>query len=186
MSLKSKYSAGNKAYSTRPTWRFAFSHPAHTVALFFGAGCLHPAPGTWGSAAGVLVWILLVKLHTPLAVLIALIAFLFFLGAWAAGKTGVDLGVQDAGCIVVDEVAAVWLVCLMMPQKGLGWGLSFVLFRFFDIVKLPPAAQIDERMHSGLGVMLDDIFAALWAIAAALLADYVCFALGVHFLGVFR
>ena len=56
MSLKTKYSAENPANRVRPGWVFTCAHPAHLLALFFGAGCLRPAPGTWGTLAGVMVW----------------------------------------------------------------------------------------------------------------------------------
>ena len=118
--LSEKYSADNPAYNVRPGLKFAFSHPAHAVALFFGAGCLRPGPGTWGTLAGVLVWAVLVQ-FLSWKTLSVCIAVLFVLGALAAEKTCRDLGVQDAGCVVVDEVVAVWLVCLMLPQNGIAW-----------------------------------------------------------------
>ena len=131
---------------------------------------MRPGPGTWGTAAGVLVWAALVQ-WLDWRALVALILVTFVAGVWASEKTGRDLGVQDAGCIVIDEVVAVWLVCLCFPQTPLCWALSFAAFRVFDIVKLPPAAWIDNHMHSGLGVMLDDLFAAVWAVAAVALLD---------------
>ena len=166
-----KYSAANPAYRIRPSLRFVFSHPAHALALFFGAGVMRPGPGTWGTAAGVLVWAALVQ-WLDWRALMALILVTFVAGVWASEKTGRDLGVQDAGCIVIDEVVAVWLVCLCFPQTPLCWALSFAAFRVFDIVKLPPAAWIDNHMHSGLGVMLDDLLAAVWAVAAILALDW--------------
>lgn len=185
--LMKKYSAHNPAYTARPGLKFAFSHPAHALALFFGAGCLRPAPGTWGTAAGVLVWMVLVQ-FLDWKVLAVCIAALFVLGAFASEKTCRDLGLEDAGCVVVDEVAAVWLVCLMLPQNWIGWTAAFVAFRLFDIVKLPPAGWIDRTLHNGWGVMLDDILAAVWAVAAVVGLDMLCNALfpGANlFLGVF-
>lgn len=182
-----KYSADNPAYSVRPGLRFAFSHPLHAVALFFGAGCLRPGPGTWGTAAGVLVWIVLSQFLGWKALLACIIAG-FALGVAAAGKTSRDLGVPDAGCIVIDEVVAVWLVCLMLPQNWIGWTAAFVSFRIFDIVKLPPASWIDRNLHSGLGAMLDDLFAAVWAVAAVIVIDMLLndlFPSSRLFLGVF-
>ncbi len=170
MGLREKYACDNPANRVRPGLKFVFSHPAHALALFFGAGILRPAPGTWGTAAGVLVWMGLVS-FCSWKLLAVLIAALFVLGAWASQKTGEDLGVEDAGCIVVDEVAAVWLVCLMLPQNPAGWLAAFVAFRLFDIVKLPPASFIDAKMKNGWGVMLDDLFAAIWAVAAVILVD---------------
>ncbi|MCF0254479.1 MAG: phosphatidylglycerophosphatase A [Duodenibacillus sp.] len=182
--MASKYSAGNPANKVRPGLAFAYSHPAHMIALWFGAGCIRPAPGTWGTAAGVACWIVLQQLFGWQA-LAAMTAALFVIGAWAAQKTGDDLGVGDAGCVVVDEVAAVWMVCLMFPQNWVCWLASFAAFRVFDIVKLPPASTIDARMHNGAGVMLDDFFAGLWAIAALLIADALAARAGLHCLGVF-
>ncbi len=186
MGLRDKYSESNPANRVRPTLRFVFSHPAHALAIFFGAGCLRPGPGTWGTAAGVLVWIAMVKLGASLALLAALIVLAFVLGAWASHRTGIDLGVEDAGCIVIDEVAAVWLVCLMLPQNPVGWLAAFVSFRVFDIVKLPPASTIDAKMKNGVGVMLDDLFAAIWAIFAVILTDMIINRVaGPMFLGLF-
>lgn len=182
-----KYSADNPAYTVRPGLKFAFSHPAHAIALFFGAGCLRPAPGTWGTLAGVLVWIGLTRFLGWQALAVCIVAALL-IGAWAAEKTSRDLGIADAGCIVIDEVAAVWLVCLMLPQIPVAWAAAFVSFRLFDIVKLPPASWIDRHLHNGWGVMLDDILAAVWAIAAVIALDAVlnaAFAGRVLFLGVF-
>ena len=94
------------------------------LALFFGAGCLRPGPGTWGTLAGVIVWAFLVQFFDWKALLPIIIAG-FFLGAWASQKTSDDLGVEDAGCIVIDEVIAVWAVCLFLPQNWLGWLSEF-------------------------------------------------------------
>ena len=90
----------------------------------------------------------------------------FLIGVWAAGRTGDDLGVQDAGAIVIDEVAAVWLLLAVIPPGLLTTAAGFAAFRVFDIIKLPPASIVDRKLHTGFGVMLDDLFAALWAWAA--------------------
>lgn len=184
MGLKEKYAADNPANTVRPGLRFAFSHPAHAIALFFGAGCIRPAPGTWGTLAGVLVWIALVQCCSW-KVLFALIGALYFLGIWASEKTSIDLGVEDAGAIVIDEVVAVWLVMLMFPQGWATWIGAFVAFRFFDIIKFPPAGLIERKMHGGMAVMADDIAAALWAIVALVLCDKAAGLIGFTFLGLF-
>ncbi len=165
-----KYSADNAAYAARPPLSFVFSHPAHAVALFFGAGCLRPGPGTWGTLAGTIVWIGFVHVFSW-QLLAVLIGLAFAAGVWAAGKTSGDLGVEDAGCVVIDEVVAVWLVCFFFPQTPIAWLASFLAFRFFDIVKLPPAGFIDRNVHGGIGIMLDDFFAALWAAVLLVVID---------------
>ena len=170
MSLAKKYAADNPANRVRPGVRFAFSHPAYMIALFFGAGCIRPAPGTWGTLAGLIVWILMVQ-WMPWQALAACVVALFIVGALASQKTCDDLGVDDAGCVVIDEVVAIWLVCLMLPQTPVAWCAAFVAFRLFDIVKLPPATYVDEKMHNGWGIMLDDVFAAVWAVWTVIVID---------------
>ena len=89
---------------------------------------------------------------------------LFVLGCVSVGKSTPYLNKVDHGSIVVDEVVAVWVVLLLTPL-GFWWQLSSVIaFRFFDIVKLPPASVLDRGRQNGFTVMLDDIFAAVYAI----------------------
>ena len=157
-----KYSSSNPSYRLRPGMAFVFSAPAHALALFFGAGVMRPGPGTWGSLAAAVLF-LPIEALVPAGLLWVPGCIAFLAGIWAAGQTGRDLGVQDAGCIVIDEVAAVWLLLACLPP-GPAWAAAgFLAFRVFDIVKLPPASVIDRTMHSGFGVMLDDVFAAMWA-----------------------
>ena len=67
---------------------------------------------------------------------------------------------------MIDEVAAVWLLLSVIPPGLLTAAAGFAAFRVFDIIKLPPASIVDRKLHTGFGVMLDDLFAALWAWAA--------------------
>lgn len=94
----------------------------------------------------------------------ALALVLFVLGCVSVGKSTAYLNKVDHGSIVVDEVVAVWVILLLTPL-GFWWQLSSVIaFRFFDIVKLPPASVLDRGRQNGFTVMLDDIFAAVYAI----------------------
>jgi phosphatidylglycerophosphatase A len=142
---------------------FAASHPAHLIAFGFGAGLARFAPGTWGTLlAWPLGWVLGGWLDAPQ--FLALIAALFGLGVWACGKTGRDLGVHDHGGMVWDEVVAFLLILAVVPRELL-WQLgAFVAFRFFDILKPPPIRALERRLQGGLGVMLDDIVAAGYAL----------------------
>ena len=147
------------------TLRFAFSSPAHVLASFFGSGVITPAPGTWGTLAG---WLVYVALHPwcGSVALGALTALALFAGAWACQKTADDIGVHDHGSIVIDEVFAIWLVLLTLPPS-LPWQIAaFCAFRFFDIVKIWPSKYFDShpRWHNGWGVMLDDAAAAVQSI----------------------
>ncbi len=153
----------------RPTPGFAFSHPAHAVALGFGAGLSPYAPGTVGTlVAWPLGWY--IGSVVPPALLAAAIAPLFALGVWACAATGRDLGVADHRAMVWDEIVAFLLVLAIVP-RALGWqAAAFVLFRFFDIAKPPPIRALERRYHGGFGVMFDDLIAAgytLLVLAAA-------------------
>jgi len=142
-----------------PNTRFAFNHPAHAIALGFGAGLSRRAPGTAGTLlAWALGWLLLDD-QAPV-VQFAVLAVAFVLGIWACGLTGRHLGVADHGAMVWDEVVAFLVVLVVLP-KTLAWqAAGFVLFRAFDILKPPPIRWLERSLHGGLGVMADDILAA--------------------------
>lgn len=146
----------------RPGAAFAFSHPAHAIALGFGAGLAPWAPGTFGTLAG---WALALAIGwlAPAAMLAAAAAA-FVLGLWACELTGRRLGVADHGSVVWDEVAAFLLILAIVPAQ-LGWqAAAFAAFRFFDIVKPPPIRQFERRWKNGFGVMFDDLLAAGYAL----------------------
>ena len=82
--------------------------------------------------------------------------------------TAADMGAQDPGAIVWDEMVAVWLVLVFTPSSLLWQALAVALFRLFDIAKPPPVRQLDRALHGGLGVMMDDIAAAGYALAVLL------------------
>jgi len=143
----------------RPTPGFAFSHPAHAIALGFGAGLSPVAPGTVGTlVAWPLGWY--ASSVIPPALLAAAMAPLFALGIWACALTGRHLGVADHRAMVWDEIVAFLLVLAIVPRT-FAWQLAaFVLFRFFDIAKPPPIRALERRYHGGFGVMFDDLIAA--------------------------
>ncbi len=145
--------------TARPTVAFLFHHPAHFLALGFGAGLAPVAPGTFGTLVAIPIAVLLGAYASGLE-FVAVIVILFAAGAWAAHVTGRDLGVPDDGAIVVDEVAAFLLVLYFVGTDWIRMVLAFAIFRFFDIVKPPPIRQLDEAMKNGVGVMLDDLLAA--------------------------
>lgn len=157
-----KYDESNPANQIELTHRFVWSHPAHMIATFFGAGLPSKAPGTYGTLAGALTFIVLgPAVSTAGWVLLSLA--LFVAGIWASDKVARDLGVNDHKGVVVDEVVGIWLLYAFLPAGTLWWVAGFVAFRFFDIMKLPPVDIIDEKMNNGLGVMLDDVVAAFYA-----------------------
>ena len=143
----------------RPRPGFAFSHPAHVIAMGFGAGLAPFAPGTAGTLAAWAVAWALASLLAPAAML-ALGAAAFPLGIWACGVTGRHLGVADHGSMVWDEIAAFLIVLAVVPRELAWQAAAFVAFRFFDIVKPQPVRYFEQRYGGGFGVMFDDLVAA--------------------------
>jgi phosphatidylglycerophosphatase A len=151
-------------------------HPLYVLATFFWAGDLPKAPGTWGTLAALpAAYALLTLGGAPLLAVAAVL--LFVAGIPAAAWLGTQLGKPDAGRIVVDEVAAMWLVLLAVPLSPVWWALAFVAFRVFDILKPPPIGWLDRTVKGGFGVMLDDTVAALYAIGVLYVAQAVFAAL---------
>ncbi|MCR4300061.1 MAG: phosphatidylglycerophosphatase A [Sulfuricaulis sp.] len=136
---------------------------AHFLAFGFGAGKIPVAPGTFGTLIGIPVYLLL----QPLSLLLYTVAVLalFGLGVWLCHVTEKDLGVHDHPGIVWDEIVGYQITMFMAPT-GWGWiALGFVLFRISDIWKPFPIRQIERRIRGGLGNMLDDALAGLYAMA---------------------
>jgi phosphatidylglycerophosphatase A len=138
---------------------FLLRHPAHFLALGFGAGLSPRAPGTVGTVVGFFLFLALDPVVAP-AQWILLTAILFAIGGWACEVTGRNLGVADHGAMCWDEIVAIFLVLAVLPRDW-RWQLAgFALFRIFDITKPPPIGLLERRIKGGLGVMLDDVLAA--------------------------
>jgi len=149
----------------RPTARFMLAHPAHLIALGFGAGLSPVAPGTVGTAFGWASYLMLQAWFTP-AQIGSVIAAAALVGVWACTKTASDMRVLDPGNIVWDEVVAFWIVLWLLTPAGF-WAqaAAFALFRLLDAVKPGPVAWADNLFHgfgwrAGFGIFLDDLVAA--------------------------
>jgi len=128
-----------------------------------GVGYLPLMPGTFGSLVGVGIFLLLSR--TAVGLVVAILAFTFA-GIWAASRTEELAGRKDPGKVVVDEVAGQMIATLPLAFFTT-WSMtavmvSFILFRFFDIVKPYPANRF-ERFKGGLGIMCDDLVAGVYA-----------------------
>ena len=128
------------------------------------------APGTAGSAIGVVVWVIARASGAGLATELVLAAALLLVGAWAATLAEGQLGTTDPGPVVIDEVMGMCVTLIAVPFTWPAALAGFLLFRVFDIVKPPPARQL-ERAHGGWGIMLDDLAAGVyaWAVLAGLI-----------------
>ena len=164
--------------SRGPDARFLVSHPAHFIALGFGAGLARFAPGTVGTVAAVALYWILATVLPPLVIAFLAIP-LFFIGIWACEVTGRDFGAPDHGSMVWDEIVAFlplaalcifWVDGASQPRASLALqAVAFVLFRIFDIWKPFPIRELERRLKGGLGVMADDLVAACYAYVAFIL-----------------
>jgi phosphatidylglycerophosphatase A len=119
------------------------------------------APGTIGSAAGLLVYLFVWWTGSP-AVEAGLIAVLFAAGVWSGTTAERYFGGIDPGPVVIDEVVGMLITLAFIPVGWSGAVAGFFLFRLFDVFKPWPARSL-ERLHGGLGVMADDAMAAVYA-----------------------
>jgi len=141
---------------------------AELTATFFGVGRLRPGPGTWGSAATVLLWAaiaytILPALRTPLNVVLA--AGVTLIGIPAATRVARASASKDPQFVVIDEVAGQLIALIAVPLEWKSFLAGFILFRAFDIVKPPPVRQL-EALPEGAGIVFDDVAAGLYALAA--------------------
>ena len=150
------------ANQIQPGFKLLLSHPAHFCALGFGSGLAKKAPGTFGTLIGFpLFWLIA---GIGFYVQLSIISALFLIGIYFCERTGKALGVSDHGAIVWDEIVAMMLVLTVTPNQWQWWLIAFLLFRLFDIWKPAPIRQCDAKIKGGLGVMLDDLLAAIYAI----------------------
>ena len=135
--------------------------PVHILAFGFGTGLAPFAPGTFGSLPGILLFWLTMDygLYVQLGVAVAIT----LAGIWICGESARRIGVHDHGGIVWDEIVGMYVTLLAAPVSIVGWTLAFVFFRIVDIVKPWPIRDLDHRIGGGVGIMLDDLAAALYA-----------------------
>lgn len=152
------------AKDNKKSWKF-------WLVTGLGSGMLRPAPGTWGSIAGLLLAYFMVHLGTDPIELVFWCLGLTIIGTKAIDFVHMETGIKDASEIVVDEVIGQWIALLpvvaLAPTNLAAWLAAFILFRVFDIIKPWPIYVIDRNTQSGLGVILDDVVAGF--IAAILL-----------------
>jgi len=148
--------------------RTVLTDPVHLLAFGLGTGLSPFAPGTVGTLLGVaLAWL---TLNLGLEAQTGIAVFLVLAGVWICDNSSRRIGQHDPGGIVWDEIAAMYCVLLVAPPTLTAWILAFGLFRAFDIVKPWPIRELDHSIGGGLGIMLDDLVAALYA--AILLVFY--------------
>ena len=146
------------------------TNPWMMLATLGPVGRLRPAPGSWGSAAAVLIAAALVPLGGPALEVATLV--ICVLGVRAADIYDRVTGSKDASDIVIDEVAGQWIALLVVPLDWRWWLAAFVAFRLFDILK-PGPVRLAENLPGGYGVVADDIVAGTLAAVCLLALQWV-------------
>ncbi|MEX2494807.1 MAG: phosphatidylglycerophosphatase A [Woeseia sp.] len=131
------------------------------LAFGFGTGLSPRAPGTAGTLLALpLAW---ATSRLPMEPQLLIALALFLAGLWLCGEAARRAGVHDHPGIVWDEIVAMYLLLVTLPASIPLWAAAFLLFRLFDIWKPWPIRDLDHRLGGGLGIMLDDLLAALYA-----------------------
>ncbi len=146
---------------TNPSFKQILTNPNHFFAFGFGSGLAPKAPGTFGTLAAVPIYWLLQDLAWPIYGTWLLVTFA--LGIYWCDRSSKQLGVHDHGGIVWDEFVGYWITMFLAPKNWLWMLVGFVLFRFFDIIKPWPINWLDRKVDGGLGIMIDDVLAGVYA-----------------------
>ena len=136
-------------------------NPIHFLSLGFGSGLSPYAPGTAGTLAAIPLFWLMAPLSLELY--LGLVILFFIVGIYLCQQTTNKLGAHDHSAIVWDEVVGYLLTMVAVPFDWRWVILGFFLFRLFDVWKPWPVRHLDHRVGGGLGIMLDDIGAAVYA-----------------------
>ncbi len=135
---------------------------AVAIATLFGVGFAPAAPGTVASIVALPCAWAISYFFGRFALLFAAVLAVV-LGAWACELYAHAKGQHDPSECVVDELAGQWIACAFAPVGLLGYGLAFLLFRVFDILKPWPISLAEKELPGGVGIMADDVVAAVFA-----------------------
>ena len=134
--------------------------PSHLFAIWFGVGLIRPAPGTWGSLAALLIWYFAEFLHSSIHIVLPIFILFSWLACFQASQ---DSQSKDHSSIVIDEVAGMLVALSFVAHEIIIYLCAFLLFRLFDIWKPWPISWADKNVEGGLGILLDDLIAGLFA-----------------------
>lgn len=148
----------------KPNFKWLLARPVCMLGFGFGSGLAPKAPGTFGTLPAIPIAFLLAVVGVSVWMWLAVSLVLFIGGVFICSETERQLGIQDYGGIVWDEIAAMVLILGFVPFTWGWWLAAFVVFRILDAVKPWPIKWFDARIHGGLGIMLDDLIAALFSL----------------------
>ncbi|MBO8131761.1 MAG: phosphatidylglycerophosphatase A [Candidatus Marinimicrobia bacterium] len=138
---------------------------SRTFSSFFGIGFSPVAPGTAGSIVGVVVWYLMpyktLKIRIPILLLLIILAII------SSSFEEKNSKLKDPSYVVIDEVIGVWLLiiitgCVHLNKNYMKLFVAFILFRIFDVIKVPPINYV-EKVKGGFGIVFDDLIACIYA-----------------------
>jgi len=144
---------------------------ALVLSIWFGVGLLPGMPGTFGTAGALPLYFLIVALGTWHKIIS--IAIVLCVAIWSSWRAQCILGRGDAREIVIDEVAGFLLTTVFFPFTWITLVAGFCLFRFFDVLKPPPIRNIERITAGGLGIVLDDLVASVYAMICVWILLYV-------------
>lgn len=142
--------------------RVVLHNPVHLFSFGLGVGLSPVAPGTLGTLLAVPIYLVLASFSA--VVYLLFVITLFIVGCWTSGRTSRTLGVEDHPGIVIDEIVGYLVTMLFVPLHWYWVIAGFVLFRIFDIWKPWPISVIDRRVKGEVGIMLDDLLAAVYSL----------------------
>jgi phosphatidylglycerophosphatase A len=151
--------------------KFLLSNIWHFIALGFGAGLIKKGTGTFGTLITFIYFIFIYQLNLEIQILIF---FILLLVSYISVKNTLQsLKIKDPSCVVIDEIIAYLIVLILLPNNYLLYLISFILFRFFDILKPWPISKLEE-LPGAIGVIADDFGAALFALVITqMVSSYV-------------
>ena len=151
--------------------KFSTQNIYHFIALGFGSGLFKKGPGTAGSLAAIPIFYLLLNLPSLFQWLFVIT--LFFIGLYSSNKVIDVIDQKDPSFIVIDEIVAVLFLFILIPSNIKLLAFAFILFRVFDIFKPFPVSWAENYFKGALGIMIDDIVAALLSFLVIRLILYV-------------
>ena len=144
------------------TFAELIKHPVYFLGLGFGSGLAPKAPGTFGTLAAIPLYFLIKDV--PLVSYLGVVVTAFIMGIWICQQSAQWLGQRDPSAVVWDEIVG-YLITMIAAPAGWQWlVLGFIFFRFFDILKPWPINLADKAIHGGLGIMVDDVIAGIFAL----------------------
>ena len=161
------------AKAINPSVKECLTNPIHGLAFGLGSGLAPFAPGSFGTLVAIPFYLLLQPLS--LSVYLGVLLLLIVVSIYICGESARQLKTHDHSGIVLDEICGYLVTMIWVPDSWLWLVLGFLLFRLFDIWKPWPIGLVDRKVQGGLGIVIDDVLAGVFAA--------ICLQLAILFMG---